>query len=294
MKRDEVRKVARAAFAQLVKDVEAGKSDTLKAYLKAMGRFHRYSMANAILIHLQRPDATYVAGFRAWQRLGRHVKRGERGIAIMAPVVYRRKARARDDDKEDNETGATFKAAYVFDISQTEGKPLPQFARARGEPGIYLDRLERFIADRGIKLERQEDLRIAEGVSVGGMIVLEASLAPAEQFSVLVHEASHELMHYDKSTRPAGKTVRETEAEAVSYVVCQGIGLDGNTASSDYIQLYDGDKKTLMQSLERIQRTAAEILEAVVDDGSDVDADGRSAGGRWRRRATCAQMVSTH
>jgi len=146
---------------------------------------------------------------------------------------------------------------------------LPQFARAQGEPGRYLQRLERFISNRGIKLERQEDLRIAEGVSIGGMIVLEASLAPAEQFSVLVHETSHELMHYDKSTRPADKTVRETEAEAVAYVVCQGIGLDVNTASSDYIQLYNGDEKTLMQSLERIQRTAAEILAAITREDED-------------------------
>jgi len=266
MKRDEVRRVAREAFEQLVKDVEAGKSDTLKAYLKAMGRFHRYSLGNAILIQLQKPNATHVAGFRAWQRLGRHVKKGEHGIAIMAPVVYRRKAQADDTDEgasEDGEIVTTFKTAYVFDISQTEGKPLPEFARMQGDPGGYLERLERFISDRGIKLERG-DLRMAEGVSIGGTILLKASLAPAEEFSVLVHELSHELMHYDEGTRPQEKTVREAEAEAVAYVVCQGIGLDVNTASSDYIQLYDGDKKTLMASLERIQRTAAAILEAVM------------------------------
>jgi len=86
MKRDEVRKVAREAFDQLVKDVEAGKSDTLKAYLKAMGRFHRYSVGNAILIQLQQPDSIHVAGFRAWHKLGRHVKKNEKGIVIMAPV----------------------------------------------------------------------------------------------------------------------------------------------------------------------------------------------------------------
>ena len=87
MKRDEVRGVAKEAFEQLVRDVEAGRSDTLQAYLKAMGRFHHYSVGNAILIQLQKPGATHVAGFRAWQRLSRHVKKGERGIAIMAPVV---------------------------------------------------------------------------------------------------------------------------------------------------------------------------------------------------------------
>ena len=271
MKRDEVRKVASEAFEKLIRDVEAGKSETLQQYLKAMGRFHRYSVGNAILIQLQKGDATHVAGFRTWQMLGRQVQKGEHGIAIMAPIVYRRRARPDDSDKNkdaDEETISTFKVAYVFDISQTEGRPLPEFARARGEPGAYLARLERFVSEKGIKLERG-DLRIAEGVSIGGTILLKASLAPADAFSVLVHELTHELLHQDPGNRPKERTVREAEAEAVAYVVCQGIGLDANTASSDYIQLYDGDRKTLIASLERIQRTAAEILEAVTGEGKD-------------------------
>jgi len=265
MRRDEVRKVASEAFEKLIRDVEAGKSETLQQYLKAMGRFHRYSVGNAILIHLQRADATHVAGFRAWQRLGRHVKKGEHGIAIMAPVVYRRKVQQDGGRDLEGEMISTFKTAYVFDISQTEGKPLPEFARAKGDPGVSLEMLERFVSDRGIKLERG-DLRIAEGVSIGGTILLKTSLAPADAFSVLVHELAHELLHQDPGNRPKDKTVREAEAEAVAYVVCQGIGLDVNTASSDYIQLYDGNRKTLIASLERIQRTAAEILEAVMGE----------------------------
>lgn len=83
----------------------------------------------------------------------------------------------------------------------------------------------------------------------------------------MVHELAHEMLHQDPVNRPKDKTVREAEAEAVAYVVCQGIGLDVNTASSDYIQLYDGNKKTLLASLERIQRTAAEILEGVTGEG---------------------------
>jgi hypothetical protein len=204
------------------------------------------------------------------------VKKGEHGLAIMAPVVYRKTQQDGERDVE-AEMIATFKTAYVFDISQTEGKPLPEFARARGDPGAYLERLERFVSEKGIKLERG-DLRIAEGASIGGTILLKASLAPADAFSVLVHEAAHEMLHQEPSNRPKERTVREAEAEAVAYVVCQGIGLDVNTASSDYIQLYDGDKKTLMASLERIQRTAGEILEAVTDDGSCVDVAGRQAG----------------
>ena len=205
MKRDELRKVAREALEKLIRDVEAGISETLKQYLKAMGRFL-----------------------------------------------------------------STFKTVHVFDISQTDGKPLPEFARAQGDPGAYLERLKRFVSDRGIKLERHESLRMAEGVSIGGTILLKACLAPAEEFTVLVHELAHEMLHQDPANRPKEKTVREAEAEAVAYVVCEGVGLDVNTASSDYIQLYNGDKKTLMASLERIQRTAAEILEGVTEnEGAD-------------------------
>ncbi len=227
MKREELRKAAREALEKLIRDVGAGVSETLKQYLKAMGRFHRYSVGNAILIQLQRPDATHVAGFRAWQRLGRYVKKGEHGIAIMAPVVWRRNTQQdTGDEYKDDEVVSTFKTAYVFDISQTEGKPLPEFAKAKGDPGSYLERLERFISDRGITLERSESLRMAEGVSIGGTILLKACLAPAEEFSVMVHELAHEMLHQDRANRPKEKTVREAEAEAVAYVVCQGIGLD--------------------------------------------------------------------
>ena len=171
MKRDEVRKVASEAFEKLIRDIEAGKSETLRQYLKAMGRFHRYSVGNAILIGLQKADATHVAGFRAWQRLGRQVKKGEHGIAIMAPVVYRKRTQQDGSDGDaEHEMIATFKTAYVFDISQTDGKPLPEFARAKGDPGAYLERLERFVSDRGIKLERgdisQHRGRVAERNSV--------------------------------------------------------------------------------------------------------------------------------
>jgi len=269
MKANHARNVSEQAFNELVEAVEAGKSQKLVDYLKAMGRFHNYSLGNAILIGFQRPDATHVAGFRTWQKLGRHVKRNEKGIAIMAPVVWRKKVTNTTDERNvqehDEETTLAFKTADVFDISQTDGKPLPEFARAQGDPGAYM---ERFVSGKGIKLERS-NLRMAEGISIGGTILLKASLAPAEEFSVLVHETAHEMLHLNPANRPKDKTVREAEAEAVAFVVCHGIGLDTNTASSDYIQLYDGDKEMLVKSLERIQRTAAEILEAVMDKESE-------------------------
>ncbi|MBC8217674.1 MAG: DUF1738 domain-containing protein [Planctomycetes bacterium] len=148
MKNNYARKVSREAFNELVEAVEAGKSQKLVNYLKAMGRFHNYSLGNAIMIGFQKPDATRVAGFRAWQKLGRHVKKNEKGIAIMAPIFWRKKVTHTDegDRQEDSDEDAVaFKTAYVFDISQTDGTPLPDFARVNGDPGVYTERLREYV-----------------------------------------------------------------------------------------------------------------------------------------------------
>ena len=280
MKTNHARKVSKQAFNELVEAVEAGKSQKLVEYLKAMGRFHNYSLGNAIMIGFQKPDATHVAGFRTWQRLGRHVKRNEKGIAIMAPIVWRKKVTHADgeDDQQNRkeETTLAFKTAYVFDVSQTDGKPLPEFARVNGDPSVYAERLREYVTSKGIMLEYSDAIGSAEGVSSGGLIRLKKGLTAAEELSVLAHEAAHERLHKNKDNTPKDRKVRETEAEAVAFVVCHGIGLDTNSVSSDYIQLYNGDKETLIKSLERIQRTAAEILEAVI---ANEESEGETAGG---------------
>ena len=280
MKTNHARKVSKQAFNELVEAVEAGKSQKLVEYLKAMGRFHNYSLGNAIMIGFQKPDATHVAGFRTWQRLGRHVKRNEKGIAIMAPIVWRKKVTHADgeDDQQNRkeETTLAFKTAYVFDVSQTDGKPLPEFARVNGDPSVYAERLREYVTSKGIMLGYSDAIGSAEGVSSGGLIRLKKGLTAAEELSVLAHEAAHERLHKNKDNTPKDRKVRETEAEAVAFVVCHGIGLDTNSVSSDYIQLYNGDKETLIKSLERIQRTAAEILEAVI---ANEESEGETAGG---------------
>jgi antirestriction protein ArdC len=279
MKTNHARKVSEQAFNELIEAVEAGKSQKLVEFLKAMGRFHNYSLGNAILIGFQKPDATHVAGFRTWQKLGRHVKKNEKGIAIMAPIVWRKKVTHANNKKDvhdrDDESAMAFKTAYVFDVSQTDGKPLPNFARVNGDPGVYIERLREYVTSKGIVLEYSESIGSAEGMSAGGLIKLKKGLTAAEELSVLAHEATHEILHRNKETTPKDKKVRETEAEAVAFVVCHGIGLDTNSASSDYIQLYNGDKETLMESLGRIQKTAAEILEAVM---ANEESEGETVG----------------
>lgn len=248
------------AVERLAADLAAGQSGQLKDYLTLLGRFHRYSLANVLLIAMQCPGATHVAGYRTWQGLGRQVRRGERAVRILAPITRR----TRHEDPKEEETVVAFRTVGVFDVSQTSGEPLAQFACVRGDPGKHLRRLEEFIRSRGIVLRHSDTIGSADGFSSGGQIALRAGLEPAPEFSVLVHELAHEILHQGEEQVAASRTVRETEAEAVAFVVCQAIGLEAGTASSDYIQLYQGSKETLVAALERIQQTAVEIIRAII------------------------------
>ena len=263
---EQARELSANALDSLTKQLESGKSDQLNAYINAMSRFHKYSFGNMMLILAQRPDATHTAGFHTWRSLGRTVKRGEKGIFIIAPMILKSK-----DSLDDDKAFVRFKAVHIFDISQTEGDPLPEPSSVGGDPGQALTALESAITQSGIILETSDDLGGAEGISKGGTIVLLSGQHPAERFSTLVHEWAHEILHQVKKTedRP-NKTIRETEAEAVAFVVGHAIGLEVGTASADYIKLYQGDAETLSASLHRIQKTACTIIEAVKSqDGND-------------------------
>jgi hypothetical protein len=238
-------------------------------YLAAMGRFHEYSLGNALLIAVQRPNATHVAGYRTWQGLGRQVRQGEKGILIVAPIVKRgSKAKGGNESAEGGETGeekvVAFRGAYIFDISQTEGRSLVEFAKVEGNPSHHLQRLRAHICGQRIDLAYSDSLGSAYGLSCGGKILIRPGLGPAEEFSVLVHELAHEMLHKEQrdGEKPSRK-IKEVEAEAVAFVVSQAAGLECGTAASDYIQLYDGKKETLIASLERIQATAREIIGAI-------------------------------
>jgi antirestriction protein ArdC len=274
---EEARQIAKEKIEELAQELQRGQSETLKAYLAAMSRMPRYSLNNLRLIAAQRPDARQVAGFTTWKRLGRSVRKGEHGIAILAPCVKRpqsesasakptrdRLAKRAEGDADEIVVG--FRGAYVFDVSQTEGAPIGSFACVAGDPGPYTDRLAAFATAKGIKLEYSRRIAPARGACIGDTIVLLPDLPPAERLSTLAHEVGHALLHPRDGRAPMSRTVRETEAEAVAFVVCQGIGLDTNSASSDYLALYGGDAKTLVASLERIQRTAVEIITAIGPD----------------------------
>lgn len=258
MKTDELKQLTTDALDKLAALLDEGHSDRLTALLKTMGRFHRYSWHNVALIASQCPTATRVAGFHTWRTMGRFVRKGEKGIAILAPIVGRRP----DGDEDDANTVVCFRATYVFDVSQTDGEPLPEVAQAGGDPGASLAALRATILEAGIVIESVDDLGGALGTSSGGCIQILNGLSPAEEFVVLVHEHAHELLHR-AADRPASRDTRELEAEAVAFVVGDALGLDVGEAAKDYIHLYRGDRDALAQSLDRIQRAASTILSAI-------------------------------
>ena len=268
MKVEQAKQIASNAIEQLRQALEAGHSERLKEYLAAMARFRRYSWGNVMLIASQKPNATHVAGFHAWHKLGRFVKKGEKGILILAPIIRKEAENNRATEPDESSTAVGFRAAYVFDISQTDGQPLPEIGSVNGDPREYHERLAKFIADQGITLEHSQDIAPARGTSSGGKITLLPGQSPAEEFATLSHEVAHELMHRNERRSTTSKRIRETEAEAVSFVVCNAIGLETGSAARDYIGLYGGDAKLLGESLEYVQRTATQILNAIGADES--------------------------
>ena len=251
----------------LIQQLEAGQSEALTAYLTAMSHFHNYSFGNILQIARQKPDATRVAGLYAWNQLGRRVKKGEKGIQIFAPMIgVKRKKDAeaeQDITKQNVPVLVGFRAVYVFDVSQTEGKELPGMNSVKGEVGEHRDRLIDFITAQGIELEFNERIAPAMGMSYGGKIVLLPGQSKAEEFATLVHELAHEMLHKAERRTQTTKTVRETEAEAIAFVVSKAVGLQTGTASADYIQLYHGNASLLAESLEVIQKASAVILAAL-------------------------------
>ena len=264
MKSEQVKEITDKAANQLIAALNAGRSETLTGYLKAIGRFHRYSLHNVLLIASQKPNASYVAGFRTWNQLGRFVKKGEKGILILAPIVRRK---PEDDEQRDEASTsvAGFRAAYVFDVSQTDGQELPQVGIVLGDPRQYGERLRSFAHAQGISVQYSSEIAPARGTSSGGCITLLPGQSPAEEFSTLAHELAHELLHRGDRRGSTSRRIRETEAEATAFVVCHAIGLDTGSAACDYIQLWNGDAQLLTESLGHVRQAASQMLTALTD-----------------------------
>jgi antirestriction protein ArdC len=211
-------------------------SEGWRRWAETRATFHDYSMGNCMLIAMQRPDATQVAGFRAWQRLGRQVRKGEHGIRIMAPmVVKQRDADGETDD--DSETRVLFRTVSVFDVAQTDGEPLPEPPREpiTGDSHAHLiEPLTAHARSLGFSVERKP-LGHARGYCKPDTreIVLADDIASANAVvRVLVHELAHAHgVSYKDYSRPAAEVVVETAAT----IVCGALGLDTSGESIPYL-----------------------------------------------------------
>ena len=253
------------ALAQAVDDVRA--SDTFRAYLDIQARFHRYSWHNSLLILMQRGDATRVAGFQTWKKLGRYVRKGERGIMIFAPCPFHREAVNGAGEPEAID-GIFFKPVHVFDVAQTDGRELPNVdcPVVDADASAPLASLESVAGKRGIavKYEALGGNHYGYATSVG-QIVIDDAHPTGQRAKTLAHELAHCALHFGKSDAATVLTrnIAELEAESIAYVVCRHFGLDTTVRSSAYIALWNGDAKALRASLERIATTTRTIIDDV-------------------------------
>ncbi|MCP4603471.1 MAG: ArdC family protein [Proteobacteria bacterium] len=256
MTKNKANQIIENVLGSLIRSVEQGHSDTLRAYLDAMAHFHKYSLSNIMLIAMQRPLATHVAGYHTWKKLGRFVIKGEKGIAILAPMISKKDCSDRSGDSVDDVFG--FKVVYVFDVAQTGGRELPILSSVKGDPRLISNKLNDLMAHLGISLKYSSSLDY-DGISRGGKIEIRTGLPQAHDFAVRVHELAHEMLHKNNRSSLSRKQ-KETEAEAVAHVVCQAMGLDTNSASADYIHLYQGNKDNLMDSFAKIKDASTRII----------------------------------
>lgn len=285
---------------EIVDSIENGikelfESDKYRQYLSTMSRFHRYSVNNTMLIYMQRPDATHVAGFNKWRdQFGRNVLKGEKGIRIIAPTPYKKKI---EEIKTDPETNAPvldadgkaiieekeiripmFKVVSVFDVSQTAGKPLPQLAAdLSGNVQQYEVFMEALRRASPVPMEIKSVARDTDGFfsAKAQSITIRAGMSEVQTVCAAVHEIAHAKLHdYEHMTELAddGETIlvpgeksrntEEVEAESISYAVCQYYGIETGENSFGYIATWSKGKelKELRASLETINKTASELI----------------------------------
>lgn len=267
---------------EITKKLEEGvkgiyEGDGYKAFLDVMSKFHTYSVNNCILIAMQKPEATRVAGFKSWQKnFKRSVKKGEKAIKILAPIPHKFTKEIENEDGEKVQKEIqymTFRAISVFDISQTEGDELPSICKMlEGSVEGFQSLIN--------KLESLSPVPVAYEPISGGAngyyshatnsIVVDAGLSEQQTIKTLIHEIAHSILHNKDNgdEKDADKNTKEVQAESVAYTVCNWLGLDTSEYSFGYVAGWSAGReiKELTASMEVIRKTAGEIIEGL--DGS--------------------------
>jgi antirestriction protein ArdC len=262
------------AFAKLEQAIEqACSAGGWRAYLTAQAKFHRYSFRNLLLILQQNPNASRVAGFHDWLKHSRCVRKGEKGIAILAPMKWQ---------KHDKNTGETtsgiggFRVVYVFDIAQTDGEPLPERPQVHFTDGssehaaILTQTLTESLKRAGIPVITQ-DLEPGHFGSFNRAtktITISSSLGDVQRFSTLVHESAHATLHAHSQQisiedAARAKALKEFEAESVACVALEHFGINTLECSAGYLASYGATPEHLVKVGARVQACASQIIEAI-------------------------------
>ena len=252
--------------------------------LKVASKFHSYSFNNQLMIFMQKPDATLVAGFNKWKSMNRIVRKGQKGIAIFAPCRYRvdvvsqvterssplASASAPDNDKPKMQLRG-FRIVHVFDISQTDGEPIEDLEALRptlldgdAPEGIW-DALVSQAKDAGFQvIRRQKGNENGYCDFVKKEIAVRLDVSSAQAIKTLVHELGHALLHGDKEKR--SREIQEVEVESVAYMVCDAIGLDTSDYSFTYVARWsDGETELMKETAARVIACVRDILRDLED-----------------------------
>jgi antirestriction protein ArdC len=257
-------KAAHDKLQQAVAGIASG--DDWKRMLQVVSKFHRYSFNNHLMIFLQRPDATVVAGFNRWKSLGRFVKKGEKGIAIFAPCKYKTKIETDDGDEKTLQQIRGFRVVHVFDISQTEGEELPDLDAVRPKlldadapEGIWeaLTAHADSIGYEVIRHQRGSENGYCDFLNK--QIAVRPDVSTAQAVKTLIHELGHALLHGEG--RVASREIAEVEVESVAFIVCDALGLDSADYSFPYVTRWaEGSTDLVKETAERTIGCAKQIL----------------------------------
>lgn len=265
-------------------------SERYQEYLKTMSKFHNYSFNNTLLIAMQRPDATLVTGYRNWQSMGRQVKKGEKGITIIAPAPIKRKKEQTvldqdqkpvigPDGKPKTEeveiTLPCFKAITVFDIEQTTGEPIqtlaPEILTAAVEDfDLFLQAIQE-ISPVPIRFDAIEGSANGYYHNLNKEIVIKKDMSQSQTLKTAIHETAHARLHDREIMESQGiekdRLTKEVEAESVAYCVCSAFELDTSEYSFPYIAGWSSGKemRELKSSMDVIRKTAGEMIDELIE-----------------------------
>ncbi|MDP2729708.1 MAG: ArdC family protein [Dehalococcoidales bacterium] len=261
-----------AVLRQLKEGVEGiQNSEQFRTFLTTMAKFHEYSLGNQILIAMQKPEATRVAGFQTWKNLGRFVKKGESGIAILAPIMPRKQKNEDEEDEESPLSPVYFKVVHVFDVSQTEGQPLPEFE----VPSLTGEANEELFT-KALALAKAQGLEVSfdpmpsqdpgvKGFYSGKKIWVKPDEPKAQQLKTLLHEMAH---YYSEGVFRIPRRDAETIAESAAFAVGAHFGFDSGTRSFPYVAIWSQDPKVLKANLGSVRKVTSVMLEGL--EGTEV------------------------